>query len=74
MNLEDILGDIDKSFAEKQQQEVYMTYVMVAAAFIAASYFLLWDSAELGYNKTQKKKEEAPAAPPAPPAPPVQCW
>ena len=54
MNLEDILGDIDKSFAEKQQQEVYMTYVMVAAAFIAASYFLFWDSAELGYNKTKK--------------------
>ena len=52
MTLEDILGDIDKSFAEKKQQEVYMTYVMVAAALIALSYFLFWDSAEQGYNRT----------------------
>ena len=55
MTLEDILGDIDKSFAEKKQQEVYMTYVMAAAALIALSYFLFWDSAELGYNKTVKE-------------------
>ncbi|NOR58157.1 MAG: type 4a pilus biogenesis protein PilO [Sulfurimonas sp.] len=55
MTLEDILGDIDKSFAEKKQQEVYMTYVMVGAALIALSYFLFWDSAELGYNKTVKE-------------------
>lgn len=58
MNLEDILGDIDKSFAEKQPQEVYMTYAMVAAIFIAASYLLLWDSAELGFKKTEKEVVE----------------
>ena len=58
MNLEDILGDIDKSFAEKQPQEIYMTYVMVAAIFIAASYLLLWDSAELGFKKTEKEVAE----------------
>ncbi len=58
MSLEDILGDIDKSFAEKKQQEIYMTYVMVAAAFIAASYLFLWDSAELGFKKTQKEVVE----------------
>lgn len=58
MNLEDILGDIDKSFAEKQQQEIYMTYVLVAAVFIAASYLLLWDSAELGFKKTEKEVVE----------------
>ena len=52
MTLEDILGDIDKSFAEKKQQEVYMTYVMVGAALIALSYFIFWDSAEQGYNRT----------------------
>ena len=55
MNLEDILGDIDKSFAEKTQQEIYMTYVMVAASFIAVSYLFLWDSAELGFKKTEKE-------------------
>jgi len=60
MTLEDFLGDIDKSFAEKKQQEVYMTYVMIAAALIAASYLLLWDSAEQGFNQTlaQTKKVE----------------
>ena len=52
MTLEDILGDIDKSFAEKKQQEIYMTYVMIAAALIAASYLLLWDAAEQGFNRT----------------------
>ncbi len=60
MNLEDFLEDIDKSFAEKEQREIYMTYVMIAAALIAASYLFLWDSAEQGYNKTlaQTKKIE----------------
>ena len=52
MNIEDFLGDIDKSFAEKKQQEIYMTYVMIAAALIAASYLLLWDAAEQGFNRT----------------------
>jgi len=52
MNIEDFLGDIDKSFAEKKQQEIYMTYVMIAAALIAVSYLLLWDPAEQGYKKT----------------------
>ena len=52
MTLEDILGDIDKSFAEKKQTDIYATYFMVAAVLIALSYFLFWDSAEIGYNKT----------------------
>ena len=52
MSFEDILGDIDKSFSEKKQQEVYMTYVMIVAAFLAVSYLLFWDSAEQGYNRT----------------------
>ena len=52
MNLEDILGDIDKSFAQKKQTDVYATYVIVAAVLIGLSYILFWDSAEIGYNKT----------------------
>ena len=52
MNLEDFLGDIDKSFAEKKQQEIYMTYGMVAGILIFLSYFVFWDSAEQGYNQT----------------------
>lgn len=52
MSIEDLLGDLDKSFADKKQQEVYAIYVMVAAVLVAMSYLLLWDPAEQGYNKT----------------------
>ena len=52
MNIEDFLGDIDKSFAGKKQQEIYMTYGMVFAALFAFSYLLLWDPAEQGFNQT----------------------
>ena len=52
MNIEDFLGDLDKSFAGKQQQEIYMTYGMVFAALFAFSYLLFWDPAEQGYNQT----------------------
>ena len=52
MNLEDFLGDIDKSFAEKKQQEIYMTYVMIAALLIAVSYLTLWDPAQQSFERT----------------------
>lgn len=52
MNIEDVLGDIDKSFANKKQTDIYATYFMVAAVLIGLSYVLFWDSAEIGYNKT----------------------
>lgn len=52
MTLEDILGDIDKSFSEKKQTDIYAIYFMVAAVLIGLSYVLFWDSAEIGYNKT----------------------
>lgn len=58
MNLEDILGNIDKSFAQKKKQEVYMTYVMVAGALIALSYLFLWDSAEQGYRITVSETQK----------------
>jgi len=60
MNLEDFLENIDKSFAHKKQQEIYMTYGMVASVFIFLSYFFLFESAEQGYIKTvaETKKVE----------------
>jgi hypothetical protein len=58
MNVEDILGNIDKSFAQKKQQEVYMTYVMIAGALIALSYLFLWDSAEKGYKVTVSQTQK----------------
>jgi len=58
MSLEDFLGDIDKSFVEKKQQEIYMTYGMIAAVLIAASYLFLWDSAEQGYKRTLSQTKQ----------------
>lgn len=58
MNLEDFLGDIDKAFAEKKQQEVYMMYGLVAALLIFLSYSLFWDSAENGYNQTVAARQQ----------------
>ena len=58
MSIEDFLGDIDKSFAEKTQQEIYAVYAMVAVVLIAASYLLLWDAAEQGFNKTLSQTQK----------------
>jgi len=58
MNIEDFLGDLDKSFAEKKQQEVYAIYIMVAALLVALSYLILWEPAEQGYNKTLAQTKE----------------
>jgi len=52
MNIEDTLGDLDNFFAEKTQQETYAIYGMVAALLFAISYLLLWDPAEVGYDRT----------------------
>lgn len=58
MTLEDFLGDIDKSFVEKKQQEIYMTYGLVAGILIFLSYYLFWDSAEQAYNQTVIETEK----------------
>ncbi|PHR58160.1 MAG: hypothetical protein COA44_04465 [Arcobacter sp.] len=58
MSIEDLLGDLDKSFADKKQQEVYAIYGMVAALLIAISYLMLWDPAEQGYNRTLAQTKE----------------
>ena len=58
MSIEDLLGDLDKSFADKKQQEIYAIYGMIAALLIAISYLFLWDPAEQGYNRTLAQTKE----------------
>ncbi len=46
INIEDYLQQIDASFKDKTQKEIYMTYFMVFAAIFAFSYLLFWESSE----------------------------
>lgn len=55
-NIEDYLYQIDQSMAEKEDREVYMLYFMVAGVLIFLSYYFLWDSAKLGYQKALSQR------------------
>jgi hypothetical protein len=57
LHIEDYLYQIDQSMAEKEPREVYMLYVLVAGVMIFLSYYFLWDSAKLGYEKTLKERQ-----------------
>lgn len=53
-NIEDQLFQIDQSFAEKSESEVYMIYALVAGVLIFLSYYFLWDGAKLSYDNALK--------------------
>lgn len=53
LNIENYLHAIDKIFREKEQKEIYMTYVMIVAAIFTFSYSLFWDSSLEGFQKTK---------------------
>jgi len=53
INYENYLHRIDLSLKDKTQQEIYMTYIMIAAAIFAFSYILFWDSSFKNFKKTQ---------------------
>jgi hypothetical protein len=55
-NIEDYLYQIDQSMAEKEPREVIMLYVLLAGVLIFLSYYFLWDSAKLGYDKALKER------------------
>lgn len=55
-NIENYLYQIDQSMAEKEPREVYMLYVLVAGVMIFLSYYFLWDSAKLDYDKALKER------------------
>lgn len=43
VNIEDYLHQIDASFKNKSQKDIYMTYVMIFAAIFAFAYLLYWE-------------------------------
>jgi Tfp pilus assembly protein PilO len=57
LNLEDYLYQIDQSFAEKDEKEIYMLYIMIAGGLIFLSYYFLWDSAKLDYEQAKKESQ-----------------
>jgi hypothetical protein len=57
INIESYLHQIDSSFKDKSQKDIYMTYIMIFAAIFAFSYLLFWDASEKSFEETNKKIE-----------------
>ncbi len=55
LTIEDFLQNIDLSFKDKSQKDVYMTYVMIFGLIFAFSYMLFWDGAEKDYTAVENK-------------------
>ncbi len=55
INIETFLLNIDTSFKNKNQKDIYMTYIMIFAGIFAFSYLLFWESSELAYKQTKDK-------------------
>lgn len=53
INIENYLHDIDRTFATKTQQEIYMTYIMIFGVIFSIAYFLFWDSSLKDFQKTR---------------------
>jgi len=50
-SVEEFLLNIDNSFKDKEQNEVYMTYILIFGVIFAFSYLLLWEDSEKEFNK-----------------------
>jgi len=55
LGIEEFLYQIDQSFAQKEQKEVYLVYLMLFAAIFASAYILFWEDAEKEYNAEKAK-------------------
>lgn len=53
INIEDYLHAIDHAFANKKQQEIYATYIMIFGLIFVISYSLFWDSSFDSFEKTR---------------------
>lgn len=53
--IEDLLHQIDHSFKEKSQKDIYMTYLMVLAILFAISYLFFWESS---FESFEQKNQE----------------
>lgn len=58
LGIEDYLQQIDTSFKDKNQNEVYMTYALIAGVIFAFSYLLFWESAEAEFNVMNEKVKD----------------
>ncbi len=58
INIEDYLHRIDAAFKGKEQKEIYMTYIMVAAGIFAFAYLLFWDSSFDSFAETHANVEK----------------
>ena len=50
-SVEEFLLNIDNSFKDKEQNEIYMTYILIFGVIFAFSYLLLWEDSEREFNK-----------------------
>lgn len=55
INIENYLHQIDTSFKDKSQKDIYMTYIMVFALIFAFAYLLFWESSFNQFEKNQKQ-------------------
>ncbi|MEA3521367.1 MAG: hypothetical protein U9R50_00165 [Campylobacterota bacterium] len=53
--IENYLYLIDNAFAEKDEKEILMTYVMIFGGLFALSYLLFWDAAEKSFKTAHAK-------------------
>ncbi len=51
--VENYLYKIDTAFANKDEKEILMIYVMIFGGLFALSYFLFWESAQKSYEITK---------------------
>lgn len=56
-NIEDHLYKIDQAFAQKDEKEVYMIYILIAGGLIFLSYYLLWDSSKAAYDQALRTSQ-----------------
>ena len=57
LNIEKYLYAIDKSFAEKNERDAQLIYVMIIAGFFTFSYLLFWESSEQDYQKIKAQSQ-----------------
>jgi hypothetical protein len=55
INIENYLHQIDSTFKDKAQKEIYMTYIMIFAAIFAFSYLLFWESAQISFEQIKSQ-------------------
>lgn len=55
INIENYLHQIDASFKDKSQRDIYMTYIMIFGAIFAFAYLLFWDSSLSDFETKQKE-------------------